>query len=119
MTDSTRRIVKALRAVPRGKVSCYRDIALAAGLPNGARQVARVLHSMSEKHHLPWHRIIRADGFIALKDGEGRELQTQLLNNEGVEVSKFGWVDLAVYAPSGRAGEKGVAPVAPTTPCTG
>jgi methylated-DNA-protein-cysteine methyltransferase-like protein len=97
VTESTQRIIEALRAVPRGKVSCYRDIARTAGLPNGARQVVRVLHSMAEKYTLPWHRIIRADGFIALESGEGRELQTQLLQDEGVKVSAFGWVDLAVY----------------------
>jgi len=97
MTPETARFIKAIRAVPKGKVSCYRDIALAAGLANGARQAARVLHSMSEKHGLPWHRIIRADGFIALKSGEGRELQTQMLRAEGVTVSKTGWIDLGRY----------------------
>jgi methylated-DNA-protein-cysteine methyltransferase-like protein len=94
MTKETCGIIKAIRAVPRGKVSCYRDIALVAGLPNGARQAARVLHSMSEKYGLPWHRIIRADGFIALKSGQGRELQTEMLRAEGVTVSEAGWVDL-------------------------
>jgi methylated-DNA-protein-cysteine methyltransferase-like protein len=97
MTRETASIIKAILAVPRGKVSCYRDIALIAGLPNGARQVARILHSMSEKHSLPWHRIIRADGFIALGSGQGRELQTEILRGEGVEVSKTGWVDLGQY----------------------
>jgi methylated-DNA-protein-cysteine methyltransferase-like protein len=89
--------MEALRAVPPGKVSCYRDIAFTAGLPNGARQVVRVLHSMAEKNKLPWHRIIRVDGFIALEQGNGRELQIKLLRKEGVAVSKDGKVDLAKY----------------------
>ena len=97
MTETTSRIIKAIRAVRRGTVSCYRDVALAAGLPNGARQVVRVLHSMSEKHKLPWHRIIRADGCIALEKGQGRELQTELLRAEGVEVSETGRIDLTRY----------------------
>ena len=97
MTESTSRIVKAIRAVPRGKVSCYRDVALAAGLPNGARQTVRVLHSMTEKYALPWHRIIRADGSIALESCQGRELQIKLLRSEGVVVSKNGFVDMAKY----------------------
>jgi methylated-DNA-protein-cysteine methyltransferase-like protein len=90
MTEGTRRIVEAIRAVPRGKVSCYRDIALAAGFPNGARQVVRVLHALSDKEKLPWHRIIRADGFIALPPGEGGLLQVRLLRAEGVRVSGDG-----------------------------
>ena len=91
---TTRRIVEQILAVPKGRVSCYRDIALKAGLPNGARQTVRVLHSLSEKHSLPWHRIIRSNGSIALEEGAGRELQISLLRAEGVEVSAAGRVDM-------------------------
>jgi methylated-DNA-protein-cysteine methyltransferase-like protein len=97
MTETTGRIIDAIRAVPRGRVSCYRDIARAAGLPNGARQVVRVLHAMSEKHKLPWHRIIRADGSIALKQFQGGDLQIQLLRAEGIKVSKTGHVNMDLY----------------------
>ena len=96
--ESTARIIKAIRSVPKGKVSCYRDIALAAGLPNGARQVVWVLHSMSEKHRLPWYRIIRADGSIALNSCQGGDLQAQLLRTEGVAVSKTGRVDMGRFS---------------------
>ena len=94
MTDTTRRIVEQILAVPKGRVSCYRDIALKAGLPNGARSTVRALHSLSEKYALPWHRIIRANGSIALREGEGRELQIKLLRSEGVKVSPTGRVDM-------------------------
>ena len=93
MTDTTRKIIEQILAVPRGKVSSYRNIAMKAGLPNGARQTVRVLHSMSEKHKLPWHRIIRSTGVIAL-EGEGRKLQIKLLQGEGVKVSPQGKVDM-------------------------
>jgi methylated-DNA-protein-cysteine methyltransferase-like protein len=102
VTETTWRIIEAIRAVPRGRVASYRDLAFAAGLPNGARQVARVLHSMSEKYGLPWHRVIRADGGIALESGGGRELQTALLRAEGVEVSESGRVDMATYGGRGN-----------------
>lgn len=94
MTENTRRIIEQILAVPKGKVSSYRDIALRAGLPNGARQTVRVLHSMSEQFSLPWHRIIRADGSIALEAGAGGELQISLLRAEGVKVSPEGRVDI-------------------------
>ena len=96
MTESTLRIINAILAVPKGKVSCYRDIALMAGLPNGARQVVRVLHSMSEKHNLPWYRILKADGSVALKEEAG-ELQISLLHKEGVKVSENDRVDIEKY----------------------
>jgi methylated-DNA-protein-cysteine methyltransferase-like protein len=94
MTESTTRIIQAIKSIPRGKVSSYRDVALAAGLPNGARQTVRVLHSLSEKFDLPWHRVIRSSGSIALPSGEGRELQIGLLRAEGVKVSPDGRVDM-------------------------
>jgi methylated-DNA-protein-cysteine methyltransferase-like protein len=97
MTESTRRIIEAIKAVPPGRVSSYRDTALRAGIPNGARQVVRVLHAMSETQGLPWHRIVRADGRIALPEGGGRELQAALLRAEGVRVPETGRIDLDRY----------------------
>jgi len=93
MTDTTRRIVEQILAIPTGKVSGYRDIALSVGIPNGARQTVRTLHTMSEKYNLPWHRVIRSNGSIAL-EGEGRELQITLLRGEGVEISADGKIDM-------------------------
>jgi len=97
MTESTQKIIQAIKAIPKGRVSSYRDVALAAGFPNGARQTVRVLHSLSEKFDLPWYRVIRSNGSIALKEGEGRELQMQLLREEGVEVSPDGLVDMESF----------------------
>jgi methylated-DNA-protein-cysteine methyltransferase-like protein len=98
MTDETFRIVTLIKSIPAGKVSSYRDIARAAGMPNGARQVVRVLHSMSQKENLPWHRVIRADGRIGLPEGLGKEEQIILLRSEGVEVSDSGKLDMSTFA---------------------
>jgi len=97
LTKNTIRIVEIIKAIPRGKVFSYRDVALAAGLPNGARQTVRVLHSLSEKFNLPWHRVVRSSGNIALAEGEGREIQIGLLRSEGVEVSPEGRIDMKRY----------------------
>ncbi|MDR1030503.1 MAG: MGMT family protein [Treponema sp.] len=96
-TPETLRIIATIQAVPAGMVSSYRDIAAAAGLPQGARQVARILHTLSESQNLPWHRIIKADGRIALGPGQGRELQIQILRSEGVVVTDQGTVDMNKY----------------------
>ena len=102
MTETTQHIIRTIKAIPKGRVSSYRDVALAAGLPNGARQTVRVLHSLSEKFELPWHRVIRSDGSIALKEGTGRELQINLLRSEGVEVSDTGRVDMKRFGCFGK-----------------
>ena len=46
---------------------------------------------MTEKHNLPWHRVIRSDGRIAL-EGYGKDLQIAMLRAEGVKVSSSGRV---------------------------
>ena len=97
MTELTEKIIEQILAVPKGRVCSYRDIALKAGLPNGARQTVRVLHTMSEKLNLPWYRIVRSNGCIALGEGEGRELQIKLLRGEGVKVSPDGKVDMEKF----------------------
>lgn len=91
LKPETQRIIQEIRQVPYGQVSSYRDIAYKAGLINGARQVARVLHGLSEKYELPWWRIIRADSRIGLT-GEARQQQIQLLRLEGIEISDAGRV---------------------------
>jgi len=97
VTDTTSKIIEQILAVPKGRVSSYSGIALKVGLSNGARQTVRVLHSMSEKYNLPWYRIVRSNGSIALAEGEGRELQIKLLRGEGVEVSDNGRIDMGRY----------------------
>jgi len=103
LSDETRRIIAVLASIPRGRVTSYGLVAALAGLPNGARQVVRVLHARSGKDRLPWHRVLRVDGSIALPAGEGFELQRALLEDEGVEVSLQGKVDLTRFGWRGRA----------------
>lgn len=101
LSPVTLSIEREIRAIARGKVSTYGRIARRAGLPNGARQVARVLHSRSAAAKLPWWRVIGQgksadEGRIALAD-TGFEEQRALLMSEGVSVSDQGRVDLSVY----------------------
>ncbi|MEC3884458.1 methylated-DNA--[protein]-cysteine S-methyltransferase [Halobacillus litoralis] len=83
MQPFTERILQIIHSIPKGRVMSYGQIAACAGNPRAARQVARALHSMSEKHDLPWHRVVNAKGQIAVKDPSR---QRELLENEGVIV---------------------------------
>jgi methylated-DNA-protein-cysteine methyltransferase-like protein len=96
-SEETLRIIAVLSSIPRGHVASYGLVAELAGLRNGARQVVRVLHARSEKDRLPWFRVLRKDGSIALPPGEGFDLQRALLQAEGVEVSPLGAVDLGRF----------------------
>ena len=80
------RILAAVRAIPRGQVAGYGEVARRAGLPGRARMAARVLSENTDPG-LPWHRVLRADGRIAFPEGSrGFREQSQRLRSEGVDV---------------------------------
>jgi methylated-DNA-protein-cysteine methyltransferase-like protein len=81
------KILAAVRAIPRGQVAGYGQVAQRAGLPGRARLAARVLSENTDPK-LPWHRVLRSDGRIAFPQGSKnfRE-QSQRLRAEGVVVS--------------------------------
>ena len=84
--DSRERILAAIRAIPKGEVAGYGEVARRAGLPGRARLVARLL-SQNEDRKLPWHRVLRSDGRIAFPEGsEGWREQSVRLRSEGVIV---------------------------------
>jgi len=89
----TERAVRIIQGIPAGHVMTYGQVAAAAGSPRGARQVVRVLHSMSKKYELPWHRIINAQGEISLPTDD----QRKLLEMEGIVFKENGKVDLTLY----------------------
>jgi len=97
MQPFTRRAVAVIRSIPAGKVMTYAQIAEAAGSRRGARQVVRILHSLSESQRLPWHRVVDAQGRLVIADEEARFTQRIRLLEEGVEVGADDRIDLATY----------------------
>ncbi|WP_308637541.1 MGMT family protein [Paenibacillus silvisoli] len=97
MTPFTQQVIAVIKGIPPGFVMTYGQIAAEAGSPRAARQVVRILHAMSEKHGLPWHRVINGKGEIAIGQDEGRFMQRVLLEEEGVYVSPAGVIDLEEY----------------------
>lgn len=93
MQTFTEEVIRIIREIPEQRVMTYGQIAAYAGNKRAARQVSRILHSMSSKHALPWHRVINQKGEISLQGSEQREL----LEMEGVHFQLDGKIDLAVY----------------------
>lgn len=72
LAERTARIVARVRAIPAGFVRTYGDID-----PRAPRLVGRILATTHED--LPWHRVVHADGSLAM----GKR-QRKLLLQEGV-----------------------------------
>ena len=87
----TQAVIECIKSIPEGKVASYGKIASLAGYPGGARQVVRILSTLSEKESLPWHRIVKKNGIIALT-GIGAREQMILLEREGVVFDTSGQI---------------------------
>ena len=68
--------------VPKGRVTTYGDIAALAGQANAARIVGGIAHYGDTD--LPWHRLVNRFGGMASGFHGGREVQAQLLKQEGI-----------------------------------
>ena len=97
MTQFTEEVLVIIKRIPYGRVMSYGQVARFAGNNRGARQVARILHSMAEKYNLPWHRIINSKGKISIKGTGYADIQRELLISEGVKVSEDGYIDISIY----------------------
>lgn len=97
MEAFTQGVIDVIKNIPKGKVMTYGQIAAVAGSPRAARQVVRVLHSMSDKYSLPWHRVVNSKGLIAIVDYEGHALQRMMLASEGVSFTDDEYIDLKKY----------------------
>ncbi|OGE86154.1 MAG: hypothetical protein A3J48_00860 [Candidatus Doudnabacteria bacterium RIFCSPHIGHO2_02_FULL_46_11] len=93
-------IYKVVKAIPKGKVASYGQVAVMVGSPRGAQMVGWALHDMDQSsgqtskksrgltwEAVPWHRVINARGEISTTCREhSAALQAGLLQEEGVEV---------------------------------
>jgi methylated-DNA-protein-cysteine methyltransferase-like protein len=78
-----KRIYQLMRELPVDKATTYGDLAAFAGSPRAARIVGGIAHQGPEE--LPWHRLVNAEGGLAIGFPGGQEAQRQLLEQDGIE----------------------------------
>jgi methylated-DNA-protein-cysteine methyltransferase-like protein len=71
---------QVIKAIPKGEVLSYSQVALRAGRPGNPRGVVRALKLLQD---VPWWRVVRADRTLAK---EMVEDQAPRLRREGVRV---------------------------------
>lgn len=91
-------VYEAVQLIPRGKVATYGQIARMIGAPRSSRAVGYALHANPRPGVIPCHRVVNREGRLAPAFAfGGPEIQAQLLESEGVEVSEDFVVDLGKY----------------------
>ena len=77
------RIYELMRQLPSEKVTTYGDLAAMAGHANAARVVGVIAHGGPED--LPWNRLVNYRGGIAVGFPGDRDIQRQLLAQDGIQ----------------------------------
>jgi len=84
-----------------GKVVNYGQIASLIGEPRSSRQVGYALQSLTlNESIIPWWRVVNKQGYLSINQGTGgyeKEIQKELLESEGVIVSKQYQIDMGIY----------------------
>lgn len=81
------RVYEIVRDIPAGRVMGYGHVAAALGQPGMARQVGWSLAGLPDDTDVPWHRVLRSSGHLALQDVVRGVLQRGRLEAEGVVFS--------------------------------
>ena len=90
-------VYAVVRCIPAGRVLGYRDVGVLLGRPRSARQVGYALAALQPGQDVPWWRVVRSDGTIAMQGDPSRGMQQiALLRQDGVVVSGRGRIDLVV-----------------------
>ncbi len=85
LTPFQRSVLLAARAVPRGQVATYAEIAQRVGKPRAFRAVGQALRHNPIPIVLPCHRVISSDGTLGGYGGAlGSQRKIELLKLEGV-----------------------------------
>ncbi|MEA3165614.1 MAG: methylated-DNA-[protein]-cysteine S-methyltransferase [Thermoplasmata archaeon] len=92
-TAFAKAVLRRVRAVPRGRVTTYGDVATALGRPSAARAVGAVIRT-AEEPGVPYHRVVGADGKVGGAgpggQGEGAQDRARRLRAEGLRIAPDG-----------------------------
>lgn len=92
------RIYTVVKAIPKGFVASYGQVALAAGNPRWARVVGYALHVNPDPQSIPCYRVVTRDGKVssAFAFG-GANVQVEMLSADGVRFISEDTVDMEKY----------------------
>lgn len=98
LSPLAQRAITLIRAIPKGKVLTYSEVAKLIGATGCARHISYILSSSTKKHRLPWHRVVNSQGGISLPVSSGYFTQLELLKkedvllkNDKVQLNQFLW----------------------------
>jgi methylated-DNA-[protein]-cysteine S-methyltransferase len=81
------RVRDVVRAIPKGEVRTYAQVAAAAGNTKAVRAVGTIMKNNFDTT-IPCHRVIRSDGTVGEYNRGGSAAKKCMLVSEGVQLSR-------------------------------
>lgn len=76
------KVLRIVRAIPKGQTKTYKEVAMSAGNPKASRAVGAILRTNYDLD-IPCHRVVRSDGSLGGYN-RGAEKKQEILEKEGV-----------------------------------
>lgn len=86
------KVWRALKLIPRGRVTTYKEIAEYLGMPKAARAVGNACGKNPNAPDVPCHRVVKSNGRLGGYGGGVKE-KTGLLKKEDIKIFKGGVED--------------------------
>ena len=71
-----------------GRVTTYGDLARAAKMQNGQRQIGRIMNQNPYPGLVPCHRVVRSDGTVG-GYAYGTDVKRKMLSGEGLAIEGY------------------------------
>ena len=78
------RVYEIVKAIKKGSVMTYKEVAESAGCPKAYRAVGTVLNKNKDPATVPCHRVVRCDGYLGGYAFGGIKAKKEILVGEGV-----------------------------------
>jgi O-6-methylguanine DNA methyltransferase len=88
MSNFTAAVHNVVKAIPKGEVLTYGEVAKQAGKPKAARAVANIM-AKNYDPNIPCHRVIRSDGGLGGYNRGGVTKKAAILKAEGYQPDKI------------------------------
>jgi|FaiFalFF_MnMetaG_3_1042247.scaffolds.fasta_scaffold00632_9 methylated-DNA-[protein]-cysteine S-methyltransferase len=80
-------VYRLVSSIPEGKISTYKDIAVAAGIPKASRLIGKILNRNPNPIVVPCHRVVRSNGSVG-GYRFGTKMKVELLKREGIVINE-------------------------------
>jgi O-6-methylguanine DNA methyltransferase len=89
MKSFQEKVLDVVRAIPKGKVLTYGEVAKKAGNEKASRAVGSIMAKNADKN-VPCHRVVKSDGSIGTYNGLRGASKSEILKKEGVRFRENG-----------------------------